>query len=187
MSMEAIRWFVGCFGYTGPLSQNFSLYRAVSQRGRKKKEKTDVRIKCPNNTHPHLLLAQLALAPLLSNLVRRPSKESLPSIFATPDHPRKLYLCVKLEFFLHKKIPQPKLTYISTTPHICSRNTFLFNSIVKGFLQLLKKSRSTNLFSSNHVLVTEKPTNLTEIHSLVQKILYIQECDLETYAKVTEN
>ena len=34
---------VGCFGFNGPLSQYFSLYWAVSQRGRKKREKTDER------------------------------------------------------------------------------------------------------------------------------------------------
>ena len=31
-------WLVGCFGLNGPLRQYFSLYRAISQRGRKKKE-----------------------------------------------------------------------------------------------------------------------------------------------------
>ena len=36
-------WLVGCFGLNGPLRQYFSLYRAVSQRGRKKREKIDER------------------------------------------------------------------------------------------------------------------------------------------------
>ena len=33
-------WLVGCFGFSGPLRQYFSLYRAVSQRegGREEKE-----------------------------------------------------------------------------------------------------------------------------------------------------
>ena len=34
-------WLVSCFGFNGPLRQYFSLYRAVSQRVRKKREKTD--------------------------------------------------------------------------------------------------------------------------------------------------
>ena len=51
-------WLVGCFGLNGPLRQHFSLYRAVSQRGRKKREMIDERKKCPNNPHPHLLQAQ---------------------------------------------------------------------------------------------------------------------------------
>ena len=32
-------WFVGCFGFNGPLRQYFSLYRAVSQREGERKEK----------------------------------------------------------------------------------------------------------------------------------------------------
>ena len=32
---------VGCFGLNGPLRQHFSLYRAFSQRGRKKREMID--------------------------------------------------------------------------------------------------------------------------------------------------
>ena len=47
-----------------------------------------MREKCPNNPHPHLLQAQLALALLLFNLVERPDTGSLPSIIAPPDHPR---------------------------------------------------------------------------------------------------
>ena len=34
---------VGCFGFDGPLRQYFSLCRAVSDRGRRKKEKIDDR------------------------------------------------------------------------------------------------------------------------------------------------
>ena len=36
-------WLLDCFGLNGPLRQNFSLNRAVSQRGRKKREKIDER------------------------------------------------------------------------------------------------------------------------------------------------
>ena len=34
---------VSCVGFNGPLRQYFSLYRVVSQRGRKKREKIDER------------------------------------------------------------------------------------------------------------------------------------------------
>ena len=51
-------WLVSCFRCNGPLRQYFSLYRAVSQRVRKKREKIDERKKCPNNPHPHLLQVQ---------------------------------------------------------------------------------------------------------------------------------
>ena len=47
-------WLVGCFGLNGPLRQYFSLYRAVS-KGIERREMTDVRKKCPNNHHPHLV------------------------------------------------------------------------------------------------------------------------------------
>ena len=36
-------WLVSCFGFNGPLRQYFSLYWAVSQRVRKKREKIDER------------------------------------------------------------------------------------------------------------------------------------------------
>ena len=51
-------WLVSCFGFNGPLRQYFSLYRAVSRRVRKKREKIDERKKFPNNPHPHLLQVQ---------------------------------------------------------------------------------------------------------------------------------
>ena len=38
-------WLVICFWFNGPLRQYFSLYRAVSQRVRKKREKIDERKK----------------------------------------------------------------------------------------------------------------------------------------------
>ena len=34
-----IHWLVGCLGFNGPLRQYFSLYRAVSQRERERREK----------------------------------------------------------------------------------------------------------------------------------------------------
>ena len=39
----------GCFGFNGPLKQYFSLYRAVSQIERKKKDRGEK--KCPFNLH----------------------------------------------------------------------------------------------------------------------------------------
>ena len=40
---------VGWLGFNGSLKQYFRLYRTVSKSGRKKKEMTDERKKCPNN------------------------------------------------------------------------------------------------------------------------------------------
>ena len=86
-------WLAGCFGLNGPFRQYFSLYRAVSQRERKR-EMIEER-KYANNPHPHLLQAQQALALLESKLVGRPGTGSLPSIIALPDHAEEydIYLC----------------------------------------------------------------------------------------------
>ena len=54
------RWF----WLNGPLRQYFSLYRAVSQRGRNKKRNYRRKKKCPNIPHLQLLQAQQALAQL---------------------------------------------------------------------------------------------------------------------------
>ena len=51
---NVVIWLVGCFGFNGPLRQYFSLYRVVSQRGRKKREKIDERKNVqtsPTRTH----------------------------------------------------------------------------------------------------------------------------------------
>ena len=78
-----VGWLNGCFGLNGPLRQYFSLYRAVSQREVEKGEKMS---KHP----PHRLQEQWALALLLSELVGRPGKGSLPSTIAPPDHPLQI-------------------------------------------------------------------------------------------------
>ena len=49
---------VGCFGFNDPLRQSF---KSISSRPLKEK--------IPNNTNPHLVQAQQALALLLSKLV----------------------------------------------------------------------------------------------------------------------
>ena len=51
---------VGRFWFNGPLRQYFSLYRAVSQRGRKKTEMTDERKNVQTSPHSHPLLVQKA-------------------------------------------------------------------------------------------------------------------------------
>ena len=53
-----VGWLVGCFELNGPLRQYFSLYRAISQREGERGEMIDERKKCPNNPHPHSLVAK---------------------------------------------------------------------------------------------------------------------------------
>ena len=53
-----IRFLVGCTGFSGPLRQYFSLYRAVSQREGERGEEGKRRVKMTKPPHPHLLPAQ---------------------------------------------------------------------------------------------------------------------------------
>ena len=57
-NISVVGWLVGWFGLNGPLRQNFSLYRAVSQREIVRKKIDRREKKCPNSPHPHLLQAQ---------------------------------------------------------------------------------------------------------------------------------
>ena len=74
-------WLVSCLGFNGPLRQFFSLYRAVCQRGGKKRQTREK--KCPNN-HPHYRPLPFSV---LSKLVARLGTESLPSTIAPADQP----------------------------------------------------------------------------------------------------
>ena len=51
-------WLVSYFGFNGPLRQYFNLFRAVSQRGRKKRKQIDERKNIQTSPQPHLLQAQ---------------------------------------------------------------------------------------------------------------------------------
>ena len=55
---ELTYWLVGCFAFSGPLRQYFSLYRAVSQREGKKKERIVESKNVQTTPYPHLLQAQ---------------------------------------------------------------------------------------------------------------------------------
>ena len=93
-----------CFGLNGPLRQYFSLYRAVSQRVRKKREKIDERKKFPNNPHPHLLQVQqiLALCEIIS---------SLDSLLCPGDSIKRLFdvFDINLKNKLKRKVKERKL------------------------------------------------------------------------------
>ena len=82
--LDFVDWLISYFGFNDPLRQYFSLYRAVSQRGRKKRKKIGERKKCSNNPLPHLLQAQQSLALLFSKLVGRSGSENLPSTITPP-------------------------------------------------------------------------------------------------------
>ena len=58
---------VGCFGFNDSLRQYFSLYRAVSQRWRRKRKIGYTRVNI--QAVPHLLQAQIVLGLLLHGLI----------------------------------------------------------------------------------------------------------------------
>ena len=74
-----VSWLVVLSGYY------FSLHRAVSQRGRKKREKTNERKMSEQPPTAHTASAK-GPCPIISKLVGRPGTEGLPSTFAPPDH-----------------------------------------------------------------------------------------------------
>ena len=81
------KWLVGCFGFNGPLRQYFSLYRAVSQRGRKRREKID-ESKNVQTTPTRTYCKRSTPLPYCIQIVGRPGTGSLPSTIAPPDHPQ---------------------------------------------------------------------------------------------------
>ena len=82
-----ICWLVGCSGFNGPLREYFSLYRAVSQRGRKRTGRIDESknvLKKPTRTYCKCSRP----LPYCNPNCRTPrGTGSLPRTIAPPDHP----------------------------------------------------------------------------------------------------
>ena len=91
-------WLVGCFGFSGPLRQYFSLYQAVSQREGERGEKGQRRVKMSKQPPPAPTASALGPCPTIIQIVGRPGTENLPRTSAPPDHPYKinesLFVCV---------------------------------------------------------------------------------------------
>ena len=75
-------WFIGCFGFNGPLRQYFSLYRAVSQRDGERGEKGQMRVKMAKQPPPAPTASALGPCPTVFRIVGRPGTGSLPSTIA---------------------------------------------------------------------------------------------------------
>ena len=75
-----------CFGFNGPLRQYFNLYQAVSQRGRKGREKIEESKNVQTNPTRTYCKRSRPL-PYYHQIVGRPGTGSLPSTIAPPDHP----------------------------------------------------------------------------------------------------
>ena len=80
-------WLVGCFGFNGPLTQYFSLYRAVSQREGERRERID-ESKNVQTTPPAPTASEIGPCPTVIKIVGRPGTGSLSSTIAPPVHPR---------------------------------------------------------------------------------------------------
>ena len=80
-------WLVGCFGFSGPLRQYFSLYQAVSQREGERGEKEQRRVKMSKQPPLAPTASATGSCPTIIQIVGRPSTGSLPRTIAPPDHP----------------------------------------------------------------------------------------------------
>ena len=78
---------VGCFGFSGPLRQYCSLYRAVSQREGERGERIDEN-KMSKLPPPAPTASAIGPCPTVIKIVGRLGTGSLPSTIAPPDRPR---------------------------------------------------------------------------------------------------
>ena len=83
-------WLVGCFGFNGPLTQYFSLYRAVSQRAGERGEKGWIRVKMSKQPPPAPTARAVGPSPTIIQIVGRPGTGSLLSTIAPLHHPKKI-------------------------------------------------------------------------------------------------
>ena len=77
-------WLVGCFGLNGPFSQYFSLYRAVSQRRRKKRE---MREKMSKQPPPAPIASTIGPCLTIIQISRTPRHWKFTQHLRTTDHP----------------------------------------------------------------------------------------------------
>ena len=87
-SDSQVGWLVG-FGFNGPLTQYFSLYRAVSQREGERGKKGQTRVKMSKPPPPATTASAIGPCPTEIQIVGRPGTGSLPSTIAPPDRPRQ--------------------------------------------------------------------------------------------------
>ena len=74
-----IKWkwiLIGCFGFSGPLRQYFSLYQAVSQREGERGEKGQRRVKISKQPPPAPTASAIGPCPTISQIVGRPGTGS---------------------------------------------------------------------------------------------------------------
>ena len=81
---------VGCFGFSGPLRQYFSLYRTVSQREGERGEKGQRRVKMSKQPPPAPTASAIGPCPTIIKTVGRLGTVSLPRTIAPPDHPQMM-------------------------------------------------------------------------------------------------
>ena len=85
--MGPVGWLVGCFRFSCPLRQYFSLYRAVSQREGERGEKGQRRVKMSKQPPPAPTASAIGPCPTIIQIVGRPGTGSSPRTIAPPDTP----------------------------------------------------------------------------------------------------
>ena len=100
---QAVGWLVGCFGFSGPLRQYFSLYQTVSQREEERGEKGQRRVKLSKQRPPAPIASAIGPCPTITQIVGHPGTGSLPRTIAPPDllrasekHRNKCYTSINL-------------------------------------------------------------------------------------------
>ena len=78
-----IHLMTDCFGFNGPLRQYFSLYRTASQRGRKKRRKTD-KGKHVKTTPPAHTASAIGPCPTINEISRMHATELY--VYSAPSH-----------------------------------------------------------------------------------------------------
>ena len=89
-------WFVGCFGFNGPFRQYFILYRAVTQKRRRKRRERIDESKNVQTTPTRTSASAVGPCPTVIRIVGRPGTGSLLSTIGPPDHPRSVNLSCAL-------------------------------------------------------------------------------------------
>ena len=114
------------FGFSGPLRQYFSLYRAVSQREGERGETGQMRVKMSKQPPPAPTTSAVGPCPTVNQIVGRPGAGSLPSTIAPPDRPLNM-LIISVQSF---KLNAWKL-----------REELIIQTILKPNLKIVSKSK----------------------------------------------
>ena len=110
---NSVGWLVGYFGLNGPLRQYFSLYRAVSQRERERKEKWETRENLSKQPPPAPTASAVGPCPTIIQIRRTSRHWKLTQHHRGTRPPRYLYLKGKTGKYIHGELAD---VYESSAP-----------------------------------------------------------------------